>query len=135
MHRALVVDDEPQVRELTSRALARYRFQCDQACDGEEALEACNRVAYDAVVTDLRMPRRHGHSLAVELNLVRACRFGSGHGDRLARSHVKSRTMPGTNDFASFQIAVTKRAAIVSAHVVGAVKLAIDIENDGQSVF
>lgn len=67
MYRTLIVDDEPQVRDLTSRALRRYQLECDVAADGDEAFAACERFSYDAVVTDLRMPRRHGHSLAVEL--------------------------------------------------------------------
>ncbi|MEM6331511.1 MAG: response regulator, partial [Planctomycetota bacterium] len=67
MLRALVVDDEPQVRDLTSRALARCRFDCDTAADGQEALELCGANDYHVVLTDIRMPRRHGHALAVEL--------------------------------------------------------------------
>ena len=65
--RVLVVDDEPQVRALTSRALERINFACDTAADGDEALQLFNQQPYDAVLTDIRMPRRHGHSLAVEL--------------------------------------------------------------------
>ncbi|TWT89654.1 Transcriptional regulatory protein TcrA [Pseudobythopirellula maris] len=65
--RTLVVDDEPQVRELTSRALSRCGFVCDQAEDGQQALEMFDARPYDAVVTDLRMPRLHGHALCMEL--------------------------------------------------------------------
>ncbi|MHC4401139.1 MAG: HDOD domain-containing protein [Planctomycetota bacterium] len=66
-YRALVVDDEPLVRNLTIRALGAERFQCDAAADGAEARQMFGSSRYDAVVTDLRMPNRHGHSLAVEL--------------------------------------------------------------------
>ncbi|TWT31325.1 Transcriptional activator protein CzcR [Posidoniimonas corsicana] len=66
-YRALVVDDEPYVRELASRALAKRSLQCDVACNGEEAMLLAGRYPYDAVVTDLRMPRVHGHALAAEL--------------------------------------------------------------------
>lgn len=65
--RTLIVDDEPHVRELTSRALTAYNFTCDVACDGSEAMALCNANAYDVVVTDLRMPNRHGHSFVCEL--------------------------------------------------------------------
>jgi len=65
--RALVVDDEAAVRRLTIAALRDFQFACDQAADGEHALEMIGSRRYDVVVTDLRMPRRHGHSLAVEL--------------------------------------------------------------------
>jgi len=63
----LVVDDEAQVRDLTRRALVTSGFRCDVAEDGEEALRMASANKYDAVVTDLRMPRRHGHALCSEL--------------------------------------------------------------------
>lgn len=65
--RTLIVDDEPHVRELTSRVLSGYNFICDVAQDGNEAMALCNVNAYDLVVTDLRMPNRHGHSFVCEL--------------------------------------------------------------------
>jgi DNA-binding response OmpR family regulator len=64
---ALVVDDEIAIRRLTVRALTACHIVCDEAADGERAAELLGRRAYDVVVTDLRMPRRNGHSLAVEL--------------------------------------------------------------------
>jgi DNA-binding response OmpR family regulator len=66
-YRALVVDDEPYIRELTVHALQNHAVQCDTASDGEEGLALAKRQDYDAVITDLRMPRRNGHSLATEL--------------------------------------------------------------------
>lgn len=67
IYQTLVVDDEPHVRELTSRALGVYNFQCDSAEDGNQAIAMCDACSYDAVVTDLRMPNRHGHSFVCEL--------------------------------------------------------------------
>lgn len=66
-YRVLVVDDEPEVRELTTSTLSQHDMHCDEAADGVEAIALCNAHAYDAVVTDLRMPNRHGHWLACEL--------------------------------------------------------------------
>jgi len=66
-YRALVVDDEAQVRQLTMRALSRKGFQCELAANGAEALEMVESSRYDVVITDLRMPRHHGHALAVDL--------------------------------------------------------------------
>lgn len=63
----LIVDDEPKVRELTGRALAAQGFVCDKASDGDEAFRLANENSYDGVVTDLRMPRRHGHALCLDL--------------------------------------------------------------------
>lgn len=63
----LVVDDEQQVRELTCRALVRAGLDCDQAADGEQGFRMASGKQYDAVVTDLRMPQRHGHALCTDL--------------------------------------------------------------------
>jgi CheY-like chemotaxis protein len=63
---ALVVDDEPQVRALTSRALTNAGIQCDEAGDGADAMRRIQSKTYDAMVTDLRMPGMHGHALCVE---------------------------------------------------------------------
>jgi len=65
--RALVVDDEKLVRSLTVRALQQAGFECEEAADGKEAMEQLNRQAFDLLVTDLRMPTRNGHRLAVQV--------------------------------------------------------------------
>lgn len=63
----LVVDDEPEVRRLTVRALSSVGLTCDQAADGHAALEKLTSSKYDAVLTDLRMPQKHGHALCNDL--------------------------------------------------------------------
>lgn len=63
----LVVDDETQVRELTRRALSHHGLTCDVAADGEEAFKLASTKPYQAVVTDLRMPNRHGYALCQDL--------------------------------------------------------------------
>lgn len=65
--RALVVDDEPVVRRMVSFALQQEGFECDTAVDGEQALDRMRQRHYDLLVTDLRMPRKHGHALAVQV--------------------------------------------------------------------
>lgn len=59
--RALVVDDDADVRTLTIRALREVNIRCDEAEDGVAAENAVRARRYDLVVTDLRMPRLHGH--------------------------------------------------------------------------
>jgi len=61
--RALVVDDEPPLRMLVSRSLKIQQIACDQAEDGAAALIKLDENPYDILITDLRMPNRHGHSL------------------------------------------------------------------------
>ena len=60
--RALVVDDEKAVQTLMKRTLSQQGFACDTAGDGNEAEQLVARSDYDAVVTDLRMPNKHGHA-------------------------------------------------------------------------
>jgi DNA-binding response OmpR family regulator len=67
LYRALVVDDEEALRKLAIRALQREGFSCDSAANGLEAEKLIQSNRYDAVITDLRMPERHGHALASEL--------------------------------------------------------------------
>ncbi len=65
--RALVVEDELAVQRLLVRSLIQQGFQCDTATDGNEAEQRASKVRYDVVITDLKMPNRHGHALAVYL--------------------------------------------------------------------
>jgi CheY-like chemotaxis protein len=66
-YRALVVDDEPAIREATVRALTAKSFSCESAADGAEALACYRKSHHDLVITDLRMPGMHGYALALEL--------------------------------------------------------------------
>jgi HD-like signal output (HDOD) protein/CheY-like chemotaxis protein len=65
--KALVVDDEKNVRSLVIGWLFREGFLCNEAEDGAKALQEIDNARYDLVVTDLRMPNRHGHSLCQAL--------------------------------------------------------------------
>ena len=66
----LVIDDEPQVRELTRRAL-EPEFSVLEAADGEAGLAFLDQphTTIDLVITDFIMPRIHG--LAVMTVLAR----------------------------------------------------------------
>jgi CheY-like chemotaxis protein len=66
-YRALVVDDEPAIREATVRALTAKSFSCESAADGAEALACYRKSRHDLVITDLRMPGMHRYALALEL--------------------------------------------------------------------
>ena len=65
--RALVVDDSQEFRALLARALQRERVNCDVAPDGQVAEQMLERSHYDILVTDLRMPRKHGHQLITDV--------------------------------------------------------------------
>ncbi len=58
--RVLVVDDEPMVREVVSRYLARDGFIVAEAADGPAALAAVDSFLPDLVVLDVMLPGRNG---------------------------------------------------------------------------
>jgi DNA-binding NtrC family response regulator len=65
--RALVVDDEEGIRRLAMMALARQGVTCNSASSGQEAMALLEATRYDLVLTDLRMPQGHGHSLCLDI--------------------------------------------------------------------
>jgi response regulator RpfG family c-di-GMP phosphodiesterase len=64
----LVVDDEPQIRELVATALRREGYQVSVQPDAEAALEIMRTQEVHLLLTDLKMPRMNG------LDLIRAAR-------------------------------------------------------------
>jgi two-component system, NtrC family, response regulator AtoC len=59
----LVVDDERNIREAIRRLLELEGIDSSSASDGQEALELMRAEAFDAVVTDLKMPVMGGQEL------------------------------------------------------------------------
>ena len=58
--RALVVDDEPDIRDLLSITLGRMDIAVDTAGDYATAVRRLGGEAYDLVLTDMRLPDRDG---------------------------------------------------------------------------
>src|SRR5689334_3339150 len=52
----LLVEDEPALRSVVAEQLTDRGFEVDQADSGETALARLADFAYDAIITDLRMP-------------------------------------------------------------------------------
>jgi two-component system response regulator AtoC len=63
----LVVDDERNIRESIQRLLELEGIESSSASEGREALELLKAKAYDAVVTDLKMPGMGGQELLERL--------------------------------------------------------------------
>lgn len=63
----LVVDDKESMRDMLSLAMAARKIDVTQAGDGLAALDACKRRRFDAIVSDLKMPRLDGMGLLKEL--------------------------------------------------------------------
>ncbi|MDP2627274.1 MAG: ATP-binding protein [Candidatus Rokubacteria bacterium] len=56
----LVVDDEPEIREVLRDLLRAAGHEVDMAGDGLEGLERLGHREYDLIITDIRMPRLDG---------------------------------------------------------------------------
>jgi putative two-component system response regulator len=61
--RILIVDDEHDVCFLLGCYLSRLGFECEEAASGMEAVEHLQKASFDAVLTDIHMPRMTGIEL------------------------------------------------------------------------
>jgi two-component system response regulator PilR (NtrC family) len=61
--KALIVDDEADIRELLSLTLSRLGLEIDTASNLVEARECLAGTDYDLCFTDMRLPDGNGHSL------------------------------------------------------------------------
>jgi two-component system response regulator PilR (NtrC family) len=58
--RILVVDDEKSMRDILAISLSKEGYEVTVAESGDAAIETSRREPFDAVITDLRMPRTDG---------------------------------------------------------------------------
>jgi signal transduction histidine kinase len=68
--RLLVVDDNPDNRDLLRDLLAPLGFEIETAGDGREAVRAAQVVAPDLVLMDLKMPVMDGHEATRLMRLI-----------------------------------------------------------------
>jgi signal transduction histidine kinase/CheY-like chemotaxis protein len=70
--RALVIDDEPEVREYFLDIAARFGFACDTAASGEDALEAIQKSdPYTICFVDWKLPGINGIELSRKIKEIR----------------------------------------------------------------
>src|ERR1700687_5468184 len=69
--RLLVVDDEPQIREVIARALTAAGYAIDFSGSGKEGLIRATAGDYDLVILDLVMPDMDGRQILAELRRER----------------------------------------------------------------
>ena len=65
--RILVVDDDPGIGTMLTRALERHGYKVDATTSADEALEMAESASYDAAIVDLVMPERDGADLSETL--------------------------------------------------------------------
>jgi CheY-like chemotaxis protein len=66
--RLLIADDEPDMREIFAAWFRNLGCSVTEVADGKEALDALTRERFDAIVTDVRMPRVDGLQLVHQLH-------------------------------------------------------------------
>jgi two-component system chemotaxis response regulator CheY len=71
----LIVDDSTSMRQMVAFALASAGFAVSEAEDGQAALDLARGKRFDAVVTDVNMPRMDGIQLIRELRQLAEYRF------------------------------------------------------------
>ncbi|PLV60012.1 response regulator [Thermotoga sp. KOL6] len=67
MKKILIVDDEPNMRELLKEELTEEGYTVETAEDGKEALEKFLSGDYDLVILDIEMPGMNGLEVAGEI--------------------------------------------------------------------
>ena len=63
----LIIDDEPQIRDLLTNILEMEGYAVRAAADGRQGVEAYRRNPADLVVTDMIMPEQEGIETIREL--------------------------------------------------------------------
>ncbi|MFA6302246.1 MAG: sigma-54 dependent transcriptional regulator [Legionella sp.] len=61
--KVLVIDDEPDIRELLAMTLSRMELECDTASDMKNGIECLKKNNYALVLTDMRLPDGDGIDL------------------------------------------------------------------------
>ena len=59
-HRALIVEDDPAIRKLVEKLLARKGIEIDTAHDGRQAIEKIRAEKYSVLILDLMIPEVNG---------------------------------------------------------------------------
>ncbi|TMB17385.1 MAG: response regulator, partial [Deltaproteobacteria bacterium] len=57
MRRVLIADDEESIRHVLTELLEERGYEVRAVTDGEEAMRELSARDYDALVTDVRMPK------------------------------------------------------------------------------
>ena len=56
----LLVEDDKEISSAVSKAIKMSGYECDQAYDGQEAIDAIEYIKYDVIVMDIMMPKMDG---------------------------------------------------------------------------
>ncbi|MDP2941473.1 MAG: response regulator [Candidatus Omnitrophota bacterium] len=59
----LIVDDDPDIRDILKLTLSEENYEILEACDGEEAIKTINSKPVDLVLLDYKIPKLDGRSV------------------------------------------------------------------------
>ena len=65
--KVLVIEDEPDLRQLSAWLLEAENYQVLLAADGDEGLKIAREHHVDLILLDIRMPGRYGWSILAEI--------------------------------------------------------------------
>lgn len=71
MVKVLVVDDEPKILKVIEHSLRREGYEIHTAMDGQQALEAAERIKPDLIVLDLMLPKINGFDVCRKIKSQR----------------------------------------------------------------
>lgn len=91
--RILLVDDEAQIRTITSRILTSQGYSVVTASDGQVAFEifAANPFIFDLIISDVNMPKLSGDKLAFKILEIRpemSILLASGYNKRISKEFI-----------------------------------------------
>jgi two-component system, OmpR family, alkaline phosphatase synthesis response regulator PhoP len=66
--RILIVDDDPDFIEVTSRILKTRPYEITSACNGEEGVQKIREQRPDLILLDIMMPKKDGYLVADEIS-------------------------------------------------------------------
>lgn len=104
--KVLVVDDEPDARELVRRVLVHCKAEVEVAADAEEAIELLQRYRPHVIISDIGMPRKDGYQFIQEVRQLPEAKGGRTPAIALtafARSEDRTRAM-----LAGYQVHLAK---------------------------
>ena len=90
MTRILITDDEAKIRELIVKYARHEGFETEEAENGMEAVEKCEREHFDLVIMDIMMPELDGFSAVKEIRQTHPdlpCIMLSALGEEYDRIH------------------------------------------------
>jgi diguanylate cyclase (GGDEF)-like protein/PAS domain S-box-containing protein len=118
-HPILLVDDEPDNRDMLARRLALHGYTVEFAESGNQALECLNRQKYDIVLMDIHMPGLNGletlhcireHSSSVELPVIMVTASDD-------REHILEAFRMGANDYVTKPVDLPIVLARIRTHI------------------